>query len=95
MLHYPSLSCLRNFTRNLDPINNENQPQIENEIGNDDNLENEDTANNVRFFYLILVLVRSFKQKCFISSFLLMKKKFKQQTKLLLTFLTKNVDIFQ
>ena len=95
MRQYPSLAHLRNFTRNLDPINNENQPQIENEIGNDDNLEHEDNANNVSFFYLILVLVRSFKQKCFISSFLLMKKKFKQQTKLLLTFLTKNVDIFQ
>ena len=74
MCHDPSLAHLRNFTRNLDPINNEDQPQIENEIGNDDNLEHEDTANNVSFFYLILVLVRGFKQKCFISSFLLMKK---------------------
>ena len=95
MCHDPSLVHFKNFTRNLDPINNENQPQIENEIGNDDNLEHEDNANNVSFLCLILVLVRGFKQKCFISSFLLMKKKFKQQTKLLLTFLTKNVDIFQ
>ena len=74
MRQYPSLARLRNFTRNLDPINNEDQPQIENEIGNNDNLENEDTANNVSFFYLILVLVCDFKHKCFISPFLLMKK---------------------
>ena len=51
MRQYPSLAHLRNFTRNLDPINNEDQPQIENEIGNDDNLEHEDNANNVSFFY--------------------------------------------
>ena len=36
MCHDPSLAHLRNFTRNLDPINNEDQPQIEVEIGNDE-----------------------------------------------------------
>ena len=80
MRQYPSLAHLRNFTRNLDPINNEDQPQIENEIGNDDNLENEDTANNVSFFYSVLVLVCGFKQKCFISPFLLMTQKIQLST---------------
>ena len=47
MLHYPSMSCLRNFTRNLDPINNENQPQNENEIKMINNFKIKQSSSNV------------------------------------------------